>query len=478
MPAFLFKSPAIMLKLGIFLLFLAISICFFGFGALTHFGSTFAANWHPDKFIYIWNLAWWPYALSHHLNPFFPAVVWPPEGINLAKYTSMPGLALIGAPFTYLWGPEITYNLMMLLSPALAAWTAFLLASRLLRSPKYAFVVGYFFGFSDYMISHMQAHLNLVSPVFLLPLFPLVILRVLDHEISLKRFTVYFTLLLTTLFLFSSEIFVTLTLSGSLIYLLAYIIFATQRKSLLNVIPAIITAYFLTTLICAPYLYYYFTDHIMGHVGAGVTAASNDFLNLFIPDKLFLLSNDATETISEMFTCNIMEWNTYLGVGLIVILILFAKEFWKTVIGKFFILSALILTIASLGPSLHVAGQKVLGFPWRILFMLPVIHSIAPSRLALFASLPIALMVGYWLQHSALSKTTRTILLGIAVLFLLPSFNQAHRQTYAYIKLPVLFQNEAYKNIIKPNDVLMMLPFFDKGDQVYWQAHTQFDFTM
>ncbi len=35
-----------------------------------------------DPFIYVWFLAWWPFALLHHLDPFFTHLVWQPEGLK------------------------------------------------------------------------------------------------------------------------------------------------------------------------------------------------------------------------------------------------------------------------------------------------------------------------------------------------------------------------------------------------------------
>ncbi|EKD54929.1 MAG: hypothetical protein ACD_60C00032G0013 [uncultured bacterium] len=466
-------------KVFSFFFFLSLSCFYFGAGVLFHLNTAFLGNTNFDKFIYIWNIAWWPHALHHHLNPFFPAIVWAPTGINLAKVTSLPALALIGSPITLLFGPIVTYNLMMLFSPALAAWTAYLLAHAILKTARYALITGYLYGYSCYMISHMLGHLNLVAPAFLLPLFPLLLLYWLDHKISFSKSIFFLTTLLTSLFLISSEIFVTCTFFGSLIFSIAIFLFTEKRSDLLQFTKIIFLSYLFTALLISPYLYYFFTDHIMNKIGAGVTAASNDFLDLFIPDALFLLTQEACKGLTSLFTCNIFEWNTYLGLGLITILILYANQFWKFNSGKFLILSVIILTLASFGPSLHIAGFKVLGFPWRFLFMLPILHLIAPARIALLASLPIALCVGCWAQKSSFSIKSRMLLVTLAILFLLPTFHQASRPTvFTTTNNPLFFSAGIYKKYLSSEDNLLILPYFDKGAQLLWQEQSHFSFRM
>ena len=60
----------------------------------------------------IWLMKWWPYAIGHHLNPFFTNYVWAPVGFNFAWMTSIPLVALAAAPLTYTIGLIPTYNVL------------------------------------------------------------------------------------------------------------------------------------------------------------------------------------------------------------------------------------------------------------------------------------------------------------------------------------------------------------------------------
>src|SRR5438309_700858 len=63
-----------------------------------------------------------------------------------------------------------------ILAPALAAWTAFLLARSLTGRFWLALVAGYLFGFSAYEIGQSRGHLHMTL-VFLVPLCALLVVR-------------------------------------------------------------------------------------------------------------------------------------------------------------------------------------------------------------------------------------------------------------------------------------------------------------
>ena len=83
-----------------------------------------------DPNFYTWCLRWWPYAIGHGLNPFFTHLVRAPAGHSLAWVTAIPPIALLAAPLTLTAGPIVTFNLLVILAPPLAAWAAFVLCRR------------------------------------------------------------------------------------------------------------------------------------------------------------------------------------------------------------------------------------------------------------------------------------------------------------------------------------------------------------
>src|SRR6266446_9234017 len=125
-----------------------------------------------DPSAYIWFLNWWPWAITHGVNPFVSHYVWYPEGFNMTWTGSMPIGALATWPVTWLSNAVVSYNILSLPAPALSAWTGFLLARYLTNNTLAALIGGYLYGFSSYELGRMLGHLNL-SLAFAVPLLVL-----------------------------------------------------------------------------------------------------------------------------------------------------------------------------------------------------------------------------------------------------------------------------------------------------------------
>ena len=146
----------------------------------------------------MWGLAWWPHALLHGMNPFFTKALFAPDRLALGGDVTIPLAALVTAPITLLWGPIVSYNLLMLASPALAAFFAFLLCRYVTRSFAASLVGGYLFGFSAYMLGQLLGHLHLVL-IFPIPAAVHLTLRAIDGRIGRRPFIVLLALCLTAL---------------------------------------------------------------------------------------------------------------------------------------------------------------------------------------------------------------------------------------------------------------------------------------
>ncbi|EQD33911.1 hypothetical protein B1B_17356, partial [mine drainage metagenome] len=68
-----------------------------------------------------WELAWVPYAVTHHLNPLFTHLINYPTGANLTWPIAPMPLALLGWPLSILAGPVVAYNVLLTLAIATAA---------------------------------------------------------------------------------------------------------------------------------------------------------------------------------------------------------------------------------------------------------------------------------------------------------------------------------------------------------------------
>ena len=117
-------------------LYAAIAIGYFGLHVLPHLGSVCVCEPSgTDPSFDMWSLAWWPHALLHGLNPFFTTAVFAPDRVEHRRRRHRPPRprARPGAG-QLLFGPVVSYNLLMLAAPVLAAFFAFLLRRYITRS--------------------------------------------------------------------------------------------------------------------------------------------------------------------------------------------------------------------------------------------------------------------------------------------------------------------------------------------------------
>jgi len=149
-------------NVGSLLIYLILSFSFFGRGLLGHFTTTHIGV-SEDPPLMMWFLVWWPHAIGTRINPMLTDAIWAPLGVNLAWETALPLLSLFAAPITYSMGPIASLNILCLLSPAISAWTAYLLCRYVTRQYWPSLAGGFIFGFSPFIVSHMTyAHLTLI----------------------------------------------------------------------------------------------------------------------------------------------------------------------------------------------------------------------------------------------------------------------------------------------------------------------------
>jgi len=136
-----------------------------------------------DPALFLWFFQWPATALAHGENPFYSTALFHPTGINLLAQTSVTGLSLPLVPVTWIWGPVASLNVASTITPALTAFTAFVVVRRWAPWTPAAFLAGLLYGFSPFVLSSLEfAHL-MTAALMLLPL----ILAVLDEILIRQR---------------------------------------------------------------------------------------------------------------------------------------------------------------------------------------------------------------------------------------------------------------------------------------------------
>ena len=470
MPSWLARPPAI----AAFLVYLIAALLLFG-APLFEPGAHSCICVGTDEGIFVWGMAWWPHALVHGLNPFYSHIIYAPQGFNIALGAVVPGAALLLAPVTAIAGPLFSYNLAMLLCPVLAAFFAFLLCRRVTRAFWPSLAGGWLFGFSTYMLAELQGHMQLTL-VFLIPAIVHLVLRAEAGEISRRRFVVAMVIALTLQFLFSAEVFVTMTLFGAVALAAAFVLVdAEHRTRLRAVLWPIGLSYVVTAVLVSPYLYYAFkagglpillwrTDHF-----------SNDLLSFVIPTPIMKLGGLHFLSTSSSFSAGFVEEGAYFGLPLIAIMLLAAWRWRGRPAVRVMLVTLIVVLVCSLGGKLQVDGNYTIPLPWAIMHRLPVFGLALPSRFIVYAFLIASVLAAMWLG-AARWRVPAWGLAALSVAVLWPAVGRQY--WHGTPDLPSLFTTAAYRKAIGPHDTALVLPVGGGGNSMLWQAEAHLGFTM
>jgi hypothetical protein len=338
----------------------------------------------------VWFLATLPHALSSGSNPFFSHAIFAPQGVNLLANTSMDLLGLVFSPVTVLAGPIATFSVASLLAPATSALGAFALCRRHVSFTPAAWVGGLVYGFGPFLATDLRfGHLDLTWLVFP-PLIFLALERLLEPEAEarhrLARGAVVGALVVMQFFV-STEL-LAITVIMVMVALVLWLVVARGRAvrrlgdaaaglALALAVPAVALAYPIWFAVAGP-------RHISGAVWPHI-----DRLSASLAAAVLLHG----ELAGVRF---ISEGNgSYLGIGLLAVLVLGAIRFWDDTRLRAALAMAAAAYVASLGYSLHAGTTDLrVPLPAAVLGHLPLVNSIIPERFAamvdLFAGLSLA----------------------------------------------------------------------------------------
>lgn len=464
-------------SIAAFLFYLAFSILLFGRGLAGRF-TTACIGLESDPPMFMWYLRWWRYALEHRVNPFLTDLLWAPPGFNLAWSTFIPLPAWLVIPLGRAFGETAAYNFLCIIALPLAATAAFLLCRRVTTAFWPSLLGGYIFGFSPFMLGEMLGgHLHLLL-AFPIPLAVLSTLRRLDCEISARRFTLEIAALLVVQFLCGIELFATMSIFAGFAMLVALVFFdAATRARILALIGPLAAAYAIAMIVVSPYLYYLFA---LGFPHAPIWSPAKftgDLLNFFIPTEANLLGTFGfARAISVKFSGDIYENGVYIGIPLLIMIEAYRRSASHTAVGKFLVATLAIAVVASFGPGLRVGGRPLFPMPWALVASLPVISNAIAARFSMYAALVISLIAAIWFGSASARTSTKIGVAVLVLMFLAPNPNALFWTRP--LTLPAFFADHTYLHALQPREVVLPLPYGERGDCMYWQERTDMYFRM
>ncbi|MGO9882381.1 MAG: hypothetical protein ACLPV4_05135 [Solirubrobacteraceae bacterium] len=451
-------------------LYAGLSIVLFGLPVIGHLGSHIVAADQIDSSAVMWLLAWWPHALLHGLNPFVTHQAFYPEGYNLEWSTSMPLEGILLAPVTLAFSPAVTWNIIQLASPALSAWTAYLLCRHLTGRTWPSLIGGYMFGFSSYVMFELIGAPSLAL-VALLPVFALLVLKLLERSISRRSFVIAMGVSLAAQYLSSQELLATSTMFGAFALLAAYLLIARLRSQITAALEPLALSYLLALVLISPWLYFFLFGH---HYPPVANKYHADLASFVLPPKLVALQlHSGPPYIGS-------NGQGYLGLPLIVLVL---ELVWQRRHSRGVLLGALcalVAAIASLGGTLLVRGhQTSIWLPWNLLAHLPVLRYAIPARFGVFVILPLSLLVavslsGHEPEIGAGRRALRWMLAVAALLTIFPAVGSSDWNTA--ISDPPFFAQGTYSRYLTRDDHVLTIPAWGPNER--WVADAGFPFAI
>jgi hypothetical protein len=474
-------------------IYLGVYIAWFALPLISNLDKPVVGQNQVDPNFYIWAWRWWPYAVSHWINPLFSAQIGAPGGYDLAWTTTSPPVALLFWPVTAVFGPAASLNLTLLLAPPVSGWAAFIVARRLTGRFLPALLGGAVYGFCVYELQHSVSGQPNLTMNALLPLMVYLVLLWWDGTLGRTGFVIWMTAAMALEFYVFIEAFAEMTV----LWVVALVIGVAvaeraARRKVARLAGLTAIAYAGSLVLAAPYLIYALT-HNAGSVTRQLPIFSLDLVGLIVPrpDRVFGLRSlgaYASHTLSHY------SLSAYVGIPLLVVLLALAVFAWRSRITRLVVIVFVVIIALAVGPNLLVGGAQVAALPWGGLWSLPIARSAEPSRFIVFGYLVLAIALALWLAAPVANRLLRAArwglgLLAIAAIFAdLPTFYQVvvptpppHLAPAAAAamrpanELPAFITDGLYKRYLKPGEIVVVVS--DRGNAgMLFQASADFYF--
>jgi hypothetical protein len=377
-----------------------------------------------DHQLFIWMLAHAARSVTHFENPLFSARLNVPDGVNMMTNTSVLGLGIPMTPVTLLFGPQVSFAALGVLSLAGTAFAWYYVFSRRLVSSRLAAALaGALCGFAPGMIAHSPGHLHVIAQ-FLLPFIVLYVLKLAEPERTVRNGVILG--LLITYQVFISEEMLLLTALGCAGLVAVYV--ALRWREVRPVLPSfakgLAVAGAVSAVLLAYPLWFQFLgpQHSRGLPFIASTFYTDAWAYVTYPGQS--VAGDAAAAVS--FASNYGEENAFFGWPLIVVLTAGAIWLWRVLAVRVLALTGLVFMALSLGNHVVIKRHDTgVPGPFRLISKLPVFDMALPTRFSLVVVPVLAGLLALVADRVSRvgvdgSLPTRLLALGTAAAVLVP----------------------------------------------------------
>jgi 6-pyruvoyl-tetrahydropterin synthase related domain len=442
-----------------------------------------------DQAFFEFMLAHGAQVVTHLSNPFYTTTLNVPVGVNLMMNTSVLALSIPLAPVTLLFGPAISFALLMTLGLAgtAAAWY-FVLSRHVVESRWAAVIGGLIAGFGPGMISHALGHPNIIAQ-FLVPFIAWRTVKLREQGRSLRNGVALAVLIIVQAFI-NEEILFILAL-GMAFFVLAYAL--SQRRTIRPLVKPFgvglgITFAIVAAALAYPLWWQFFGPNTYNGLSPGVKAFSTD---------LAAFPAFGTQTIFGSFTDHgnlaksLAEQNTFLGWPLLIACGVAIYWLRRNVVARSIAAAGFGLGVLSLGSNIKFDGHLTgIPGPWRLVNNLPVFDSAVPTRFSLLVLPVVAVLVA--LAHDrALAEAPRNwklraesvrprfrqarlawcLLLVVALVAVIPT----PVPTQQLPPTPAFIASGQWRQFVSGNQTILPIPLPGPAvvDSMFWSAQSK-----
>jgi hypothetical protein len=435
-----------------------------------------------DEAQFEWMMAHGARVVTEFAYPFASNRMNVPDGVNLMANTSVLSISLPMTPVTLLFGPHVAF-LVFLTGGMFATATAwyFVLSRVLIGSRAPAWLGAAFCAFAPAMVSHANAHPNIVSQ-FVVPLIIWRTLRLAEPGRWLRNGVLLGLLIVWQAFINLEILLMTAIGTGVLVAALA-LGRPDLRRGARSFLAGLAVAAAVAAVLLAYPLYVQF-------FGPGAYQGLSRLIRGYRTDLASFVAFSRESVAGDpranaRLAKNPTEENAFFGWPLVVLVAALVWWLRRNVVVLGLAALGLLFAVLSLGREVRFDGRDTgVPAPWAVLENLPILHSVVPTRWALAITPIIGVLLALGAerartlarQHPAARPQIRlatVTALAMALLPILPTPLPSTRLD----PTPDFVTSGAWRPYVSGGRsvVTLPLPDSDYADPLRWSAETRLE---
>ncbi|MFI6870920.1 glycosyl transferase [Nocardia sp. NPDC050406] len=444
-----------------------------------------------DQTMWEWFFAVTAHSLAHLENPLGTNLQNFPDGVNMMANTAMFGVGVPLTPITLLFGPTITFVLVLTLGLFGTAFAWYWLFSRYLVDSKFAAAIGGLFcGFAPAMISHANAHPNFVV-LLLLPIITAQLIRMARRAETDSgprpfgrriRDAVVLGLLVALQIALGEEPLLIFALAFGLFGLVYYLHRPrTGLRAVRGMFPTVGLAALITVALTEiPLWWQFFGPQSYRSIDHGPMGNDLKALVQFPSESLGGLISHG-----QFVAINFTEENSYFGWPLLLLLVVTAILLRGNRVARAACVVIAFFTVLSLGSTLMIGRRDTgIALPWKWFEQVPLLNSVLESRFTMAAVPAIAVIlalasqraVDYWRESAT---DWRPLAWFAAVTLAMLPLTPTVLPVVQRAPTPNFFVDGTVKNYVDDGSVVIAPPPIPaNAGALRWQVDSGFSFPL